>query len=103
MPYIKEQDRRFAKNNPVGPGELNFSITHLIDRYLRREGVCYSTLNEVIGALECAKLELYRRIAAPYEDRKIQENGDVYTPGLEPEQPPLRGDSPETCNDPHCC
>jgi hypothetical protein len=27
--------------------------------------------------LECCKLELYRKIAAPYEDIKIQENGDV--------------------------
>ena len=32
-----------------------------------------------MGALECAKLELYRRVAAPYEDVKIMENGDVYT------------------------
>ena len=28
--------------------------------------------------LECAKLELYRRVAAPYEDEKIDQNGDVY-------------------------
>jgi len=33
----------------------------------------------VTGVLECAKLELYRRIAAPYEDTKIEENGDVYS------------------------
>ena len=32
----------------------------------------------LIGVLECAKLELYRRVAAPYEDDKIDENGDVY-------------------------
>lgn len=32
----------------------------------------------MVGALECAKLELYRRIAIPYEEQKIQENGDVY-------------------------
>jgi len=36
-------------------------------------------INAIIGALECAKLELYRRVAAPYEDDKIAENGDVYT------------------------
>ena len=28
--------------------------------------------------MECAKLELYRRVAAPYEDLKISEAGDVY-------------------------
>jgi hypothetical protein len=36
-------------------------------------------VNEAIGVLECAKLELYRRVAAPYEDEKIAESGDVYT------------------------
>jgi hypothetical protein len=38
----------------------------------------YQSINDVLGALEGAKLEFYRRIAAPYEDTKIQENGDVY-------------------------
>jgi hypothetical protein len=32
----------------------------------------------MIGVLECAKLELYRRVAAPYEDAKCEDNGDVY-------------------------
>lgn len=32
----------------------------------------------ILGVLECVKLELYRRVAAPYEDRKIEENGDVF-------------------------
>ena len=32
----------------------------------------------MVGVLECAKLELYRRMAAPYEDEKIEDNGDVY-------------------------
>jgi hypothetical protein len=40
--------------------------------------VRYAHLNEAIGVLECAKLELYRRIAAPYEDRKMGETGEVY-------------------------
>ena len=30
-----------------------------------------------MGVLECCKLEFYRRVAAPYEDIKIEENGDV--------------------------
>ena len=32
----------------------------------------------VRGVLECAKLELYRRIAAPYEDDRLTEHGEVY-------------------------
>ena len=56
-------------------GELNYSITRLL---LAVQGDArYRDLNELIGALECAKLELYRRKAAPYEDKKIAENGDL--------------------------
>lgn len=32
----------------------------------------------IIGALENSSSELYRRKIAPYEDKKIIENGDVY-------------------------
>jgi hypothetical protein len=45
---------------------------------LKAHGTNYALLNELIGVLECAKLELYRRVASPYEDEKIQSNGDVY-------------------------
>lgn len=60
------------------PGELNYAITVMMINYLNRKGVSYTNMNEVIGVLECAKLELYRRMTAPYEDTKIDENGDVY-------------------------
>lgn len=63
------------------PGILNYQITRIVNSYINREGTNYHTINEVIGVLECAKLELYRRIAAPYEDKKKEENGDVYTVG----------------------
>lgn len=32
----------------------------------------------MVGALESAKLELYRRKVSPYEDQKIEANGDVW-------------------------
>lgn len=81
MPYIKQErrDAILAGAKPQDAGELNFAITVLVDNYLRdKGGIKYSHLNEVIGAMDCAKLELYRRVAAPYEDQKIEENGDVY-------------------------
>jgi hypothetical protein len=58
---------------------LNFAITTLLDKELQKNGVNYSNINALIGVLECAKLELYRRVASPYEDVKIEENGDAYT------------------------
>lgn len=82
MPYIdprtREAVRPTSKFHAQHPGELNFQISTLCAEYLRRYGVSYAIVNEVIGALECAKMELYRRIAAPYEDTKIEQNGDVY-------------------------
>lgn len=81
MPYIKKEDRiKLNKSNiSNNSGELNFQITMLINSYLERKGISYTNLNEVIGVLECAKLEIYRRLAAKYEDKKISENGDVYS------------------------
>ncbi len=82
MPYIKPEDRAailLDENLIEDAGELNYFITTLINNYINKNTKCYTTLNEVIGVLECAKLELYRRIVAPYEDTKIEENGDVYT------------------------
>ena len=84
MPYIDQpaRDRLNRGGAPTTAGELNYAITRLIDAYLKFcGGVRYKHINEAVGVLECAKLELYRRIAAPYEDTKIKENGDVYTVG----------------------
>ena len=79
MPYITQSDRDRLTKGAVacGPGELNYLITRLIKPYLG-SNPSYATINNVIGVLECAKLELYRRIAAPHEDEKCRVNGDVY-------------------------
>ncbi len=85
MPYIKQEDREriigYAPgygDTPKNAGELNFEITCIIRQYYDEHGARYQQVNDVIGALEGAKLEFYRRVAAPYEDKKIKENGDVY-------------------------
>ena len=82
MPYITEEARTELEDpnrRPMTPGELNYIITCVVTEYLGPRGEhSYTRINEVIGVLECAKLELYRRIAAPFEDIKIKENGDVY-------------------------
>ncbi len=81
MPYIKcaERNRLDAGGAPETAGELNYLITRAVDSYLKQKGLSYAHLNEAVGVLECAKLELYRRIAAGYEDGKRAENGEVYT------------------------
>jgi hypothetical protein len=88
MPYVNPEARARidAGARPQDAGELNYAITRIVDAYLgglagEAGRLRYAHLNEAIGVLECAKLELYRRIAAPYEDEKIAESGDVYTVG----------------------
>ncbi|MDH3271013.1 MAG: hypothetical protein OEN56_06750 [Gemmatimonadota bacterium] len=86
MPYISQEarDRLGSGGVPEHAGELNYALTRVVDEYLARAAkqdgrTRYAHLNEAIGVLECAKLELYRRVAAPYEDTKIDEAGEVYT------------------------
>lgn len=79
MPYIKQEDRgRVAIRGADTGGELNYEITTLVRGYVSRKGLSYQVISDIVCALEGAKLEFYRRVAAPYEDNKIKENGDVY-------------------------
>ena len=79
MPYLTEKDRQYADvYGPRSPGALNYLITKLCLAYIDQVGSRYETFNAVIGALECAKQEMYRRAIAPYEDAKAAVNGDVY-------------------------
>ena len=88
MPYIPTQDRSDIDEAlldfgsewvPNNAGELNWLVTTFIDNYLSANGIRYSYLNDMMGALECCKLELYRKIGAPYEEIKEEENGRAYT------------------------
>lgn len=87
MPYLPEDDRLAVEETlledgimwvPDNAGQLNFAISNFINGYLQKNGLRYNNVNEMIGALECCKLELYRLIAGPYEDVKLAENGEVY-------------------------
>lgn len=83
MPYIDQEarNRLVAGGSPETVGELNYFVTVLLLDYLWRKGWSYTTYNEVVGVLECAKLEMYRRRVAPYEDTKCTINGDVFDGG----------------------
>lgn len=47
-------------------------------QYIDTFGARYEVYNAVEGVLSCIGQELYRRMIAPYEDRKKEENGDVF-------------------------
>jgi len=87
LPYIKVGNR--SKYNTVlrelleilktlPPDEVDGELNYVVTRILKEVyPLRYFHINKAIGVLECIKLEYYRRVAAPYEDKKIQESGDV--------------------------
>lgn len=82
MPYIPKADREKVLNEmqPKTVGELNYLMTMLCSRFLDNTVPgkrSYQDYNNVIGALESCKLEMYHKVVRPYEEDKIDENGDV--------------------------
>jgi len=80
MPYIDKINRRKIQHGwkAETAGELNYAVTMMCKDYLEANGEKYQTYNDILGALEGCKLEIYRRKTATYEDQKIQTNGDVW-------------------------
>lgn len=80
MPYVKEEQRKVLDEGHIAnsAGELNYMLTMILKRYWVNSAENYQAINDILGALEGAKQEFYRRIAVPYEENKIKENGDVY-------------------------
>jgi len=96
MPYIKSQDRKYLDksinqlalklidhitSNDKLCGQLNYVIFKIV-KILTSKNIIggelsYARFNAIVGALDCCKTEISRRLIAPYEDLKIRENGDV--------------------------
>lgn len=90
MPYIKQKRRKELDNliellsdelrkmgEPDNMGDYNYVITKLIHNSIRKDGLKYKNLNNIVGMLECAKAEFIRTVVGPYEDKKRIENGPV--------------------------
>ena len=87
IPYIK-QERRSDLDGPIDEivgiivksdvreqdGQLNYVVFRLL-KGIYQEG--YFNYNRALGVLSAVEKEFYRRRVAPYEDKKIKENGDV--------------------------
>jgi hypothetical protein len=87
MPYIEAKTRNILDHplhelGAVVPGfsigVLNYVVVKLCLKWLKNRSRDYETLNAIVGMLECVKLELFRRVVAPYEDGRCGENGDVF-------------------------
>ena len=58
-------------------GSINYAFTRVLLETIL-DDPNYTRIALTTGVLENIKQEMYRRLAAPYEDTKIAENGDVY-------------------------
>ena len=87
MPYIPQKERKRYKSalsdlinelekSNWSSGHLNYIFSKIAksawDSHSR-----YDQANKIIGALEAAKLEFYRRRVVIYEQLKEIENGDI--------------------------
>jgi hypothetical protein len=87
MPYLPLGDRLHADycikifldyyGSKTFRGVFNYFIHKLVKEYIKRFGENYNAYKEIIGEIEAAKLELYRKMVVPYEEHKERENGDV--------------------------
>jgi hypothetical protein len=94
MPYIKEEDRtnlddcinemiRCIGDNKslddndflLTAGKINYSFSRIVAGIMG--STSYAKIAIITGVLENIKQEFYRRIASPYEDLKIVQNGDI--------------------------
>jgi hypothetical protein len=86
MPYIAQDDRDdftdFANDvanvKPKTAGEIQYMIAVIVAEFMKNSDYRYQNMNDVMGALNGANLEFYRRYVAPYEDECIAKNGDVF-------------------------
>lgn len=97
MPYIPQRDRKIlnplidqlaeqivveakkSKDEAAFAGLLNYTGTRLALKVLRLRfgAIRYWLVAIVVGTFHNVADEFYRRLGFPYEDRKIEENGDV--------------------------
>lgn len=57
-------------------GDINYSFSRILAILMEKPN--YNKVAMITGVLENIKQEFYRRIATPYENQKIEENGDVH-------------------------
>jgi hypothetical protein len=97
MPYINESERKILDrsvddlattiisltnlpeldntNLMVVLGDLNYCMSRLIGQVMG--STSYAKVAMITGVLENVKQEFYRRVAVPYEEEKIVQNGDI--------------------------
>jgi hypothetical protein len=82
MPYIKQENRpikdkvveQMVESEVQVDGDLNYILFKYCKYHYPHS---YNNLKNFCGELRQCATEIERKILGPYEDEKIQENGDV--------------------------
>lgn len=91
MPHIPEEQRiPQLVAHPETKGQFNYAITSLINDWLLVHPFEYDTLVDIAGGMDLASFEFKRLVVGPYEDTKIELNGNAYT--FLDQEPPITGD-----------
>jgi hypothetical protein len=85
MPYIKKGRREdldhlfFDVVDEIDKvGEFNYIISTIASELVKRRGRSYAVLSGIRAEIQDAGDEFYRRVMTPYENSKMQANGDVF-------------------------
>ena len=107
MPYIKQEKRdvldpfidglhhalvelEMDDDRNVMQGNINYVLTRLLMMvYGDSTSTNYDQINEALGILSAVDKEFYRIVAAPYEEQKKFENGEIVRFRTEAEVAPL--------------
>lgn len=96
--WLRDPRHRFGTRTP---GILVWGVCELMNRFAARHDRCFDTWFDVLHGLQiadmfimhnpeertvldCARLEFYRRVVAPYENLARQRNGEVWDESILP-------------------
>ncbi len=83
MPYIKQEKREQLRtlvnvlNGTFYDMGVTGNLNYILYRVAKEHCHNYASFAAFIGELESAKLEIYRKLIAPYEEQKESENGSI--------------------------
>lgn len=73
---IKTSEKFFNPNDLINYlGRINYCFTRVLTKLMA--DISYKKIAMITGVLENVKQEFYRRAVSSYEDKKINENGDI--------------------------
>jgi hypothetical protein len=74
-PYNEESSKLTNEQFLEIAGDINYCVSRLVSRIMG--DISYGKIAIITGVLENINQEFYRRMASPYENKKILENGDI--------------------------